>query len=179
MFERFTDRARRVVVTAQEEARMLNHNFVGTEHILLGLLGEGEGLAAKALESLGISLDAVRQQVEEITGHGEHTPPGSIPFTPGAKRTLELSLTEAVRLGHDYVGTEHILLGLLREGEGVAAQVLVKLGADVNRVREQVSLVERELGHRLVKVAVVVISMLWSVSTWRPADRPRVDGLSG
>jgi len=139
MFERFTDRARRVVVMAQEEARTLNHNFVGTEHILLGLLREGEGIAAKALESLGISLDAVRQRVEEIIGHGEHTPSGSIPFTPGAKRTLELSLTEAVQLGHEYVGTEHILLGLIREGEGVAAQVLVKQGADLDRVRQQVT----------------------------------------
>jgi ATP-dependent Clp protease ATP-binding subunit ClpC len=139
MFERFTDRARRVVVMAQEEARTLNHNFVGTEHILLGLLREGEGIAARALESLGISLDAVRQRVEEIIGHGEHRPPGAIPFTPGAKRTLELSLTEAVQLGHEYVGTEHILLGLLREGQGVAAQVLVKLGADLDRVRQQVT----------------------------------------
>ena len=138
MFERFTDRARRVVVMAQEEARTLNHNFVGTEHILLGLLREGEGLAAKALESLGIGLDAVRQQVEEIIGRGEHTPTAHIPFTPRAKKVLELSLTEAVQLGHEYVGTEHILLGLIREGEGVAAQVLVKQGADLDRVRQQV-----------------------------------------
>jgi ATP-dependent Clp protease ATP-binding subunit ClpC len=138
MFERFTDRARRVVVMAQEEARMLNHTYVGTEHILLGLLREGEGLAAKALESLGISLDTVRQQVEEIIGHGEHTPPGHIPFTPRAKKVLELSLAESVQLGHEYVGTEHILLGLISEGDGVAAQVLVKRGADLDRVRQQV-----------------------------------------
>ncbi len=138
MFERFTDRARRVVVLAQEEARMLNHNYIGTEHILLGLIHEGEGVAAKALESLGISLEAVRQQVEEIIGHGQQAPSGHIPFTPRAKKVLELSLREALQLGHNYIGTEHILLGLIREGEGVAAQVLVKLGADLNRVRQQV-----------------------------------------
>src|SRR6201991_2070081 len=138
MFERFTDRARRVVVLAQEEAKMLNHNYIGTEHILLGLIHEGEGVAAKALESLGISLDAVRQQVEEIIGQGQQAPSGHIPFTPRAKKVLELSLREALQLGHNYIGTEHILLGLIREGEGVAAQVLVKLGADLNRVRQQV-----------------------------------------
>src|SRR6266508_2433226 len=138
MFERFTDRARRVVVLAQEEARMLNHNYIGTEHILLGLIHEGEGVAAKALESLGISLEAVRQQVEEIIGQGQSTPTGHIPFTPRAKKVLELSLREALQLGHNYIGTEHILLGLIREGEGVAAQVLQKLGADLNRVRQQV-----------------------------------------
>jgi len=138
MFERFTDRARRVVVLAQEEARMLNHNYIGTEHILLGLIHEGEGVAAKALESLGISLEGVRQQVEEIIGQGQSAPSGHIPFTPRAKKVLELSLREALQLGHNYIGTEHILLGLIREGEGVAAQVLVKLGADLNRVRQQV-----------------------------------------
>ncbi len=138
MFERFTDRARRVVVLAQEEARMLNHNYIGTEHILLGLIHEGEGVAAKALESLGISLEAVRQQVEEIIGQGQEAPSGHIPFTPRAKKVLELSLRESRQLGHDYIGTEHILLGLIREGEGVAAQVLVKLGADLNRVRQRV-----------------------------------------
>ena len=132
MFERFTDRARRVVVLAQEEARLLNHNYIGTEHILLGLIHEGEGVAAKALESLGISLEAVRQQVEEIIGQGGSSPSGHIPFTPRAKKVLELSLREALQLGHNYIGTEHILLGLIREGEGVAAQVLVKLGADLN-----------------------------------------------
>ena len=138
MFERFTDRARRVVVLAQEEARMLNHNYIGTEHILLGLIHEGEGVAAKALESLGISLEGVRQQVEEIIGQGQQAPSGHIPFTPRAKKVLELSLREALQLGHNYIGTEHILLGLIREGEGVAAQVLIKLGADLNRVRQQV-----------------------------------------
>ncbi|KAA0235216.1 MAG: ATP-dependent Clp protease ATP-binding subunit ClpC1 [Acidimicrobiales bacterium] len=138
MFERFTDRARRVVVLAQEEARLLNHNYIGTEHILLGLIHEGEGVAAKALESLGISLEAVRSQVEEIIGQGGSSPSGHIPFTPRAKKVLELSLREALQLGHNYIGTEHILLGLIREGEGVAAQVLVKLGADLSRVRQQV-----------------------------------------
>src|SRR5438034_2675350 len=138
MFERFTDRARRVVVLAQEEARMLNDNSIVTEHILLGLIHEGEGVAAKALESLGISLEGVRQQVEEIIGQGQQAPSGHIPFTPRAKKVLELSLREALQLGHNYIGTEHILLGLIREGEGVAAQVLVKLGADLNKVRQQV-----------------------------------------
>ncbi|MCC5954330.1 MAG: ATP-dependent Clp protease ATP-binding subunit [Acidimicrobiia bacterium] len=138
MFERFTDRARRVVVLAQEEARLLNHNYIGTEHILLGLIHEGEGVAAKALESLGISLEAVRSAVEEIIGQGGSSPSGHIPFTPRAKKVLELSLREALQLGHNYIGTEHILLGLIREGEGVAAQVLVKLGADLSRVRQQV-----------------------------------------
>jgi ATP-dependent Clp protease ATP-binding subunit ClpC len=138
MFERFTDRARRVVVLAQEEARMLNHNYIGTEHILLGLIHEGEGVAAKALESMNISLDAVREQVQEIIGQGQAAPTGHIPFTPRAKKVLELSLREALQLGHNYIGTEHILLGLIREGEGVAAQVLQKLGADLNRVRQTV-----------------------------------------
>jgi ATP-dependent Clp protease ATP-binding subunit ClpC len=138
MFERFTDRARRVVVLAQEEARMLNHNYIGTEHILLGLIHEGEGVAAKALESMTISLQGVRDQVQEIIGRGQTAPAGHIPFTPRAKKVLELSLREALQLGHNYIGTEHILLGLIREGEGVAAQVLQKLGADLNRVRQQV-----------------------------------------
>jgi ATP-dependent Clp protease ATP-binding subunit ClpC len=150
MFERFTDRARRVVVLAQEEARMLNHNYIGTEHILLGLIHEGEGVAAKALESLGISLEAVRQQVEEIIGQGQQAPSGHIPFTPRAKKVLELSLREALQLGHNYIGTEHILLGLIREGEGVAAQVLVKLGADLNRVRTQVLQLLGGRGHEEV-----------------------------
>jgi hypothetical protein len=138
VFERFTDRARRVVVLAQEEARTLNHNYIGTEHLLLGLINEGEGVAALALEQLNISLDAVRSQVEEIIGLGEAALSGHIPFTPRAKKVLEMSLREAIQLGHNYIGTEHILLGLIREGEGVAAQVLNKLGADLNRVREQV-----------------------------------------
>ena len=138
MFERFTDRARRVVPLAQAEAKRLDHNYIGTEHLLLGLIREGEGLAAKAMESLGISLDAVRQQVEEIIGRGQQAPSGHMPFTPRAKKVLELSLREALQLGHDYIGTEHILLGLIREGDGVAAQVLIRLGADLNRVRQQV-----------------------------------------
>ena len=117
---------------------MLDHNYIGTEHLLLGLIHEGEGVAAKALEAMGISLDAVRQQVEEIIGRGQQAPSGHIPFTPRAKRVLELSLRESGQLGHNYIGTEHILLGLVREGEGVAAQVLVKLGADLNRVRQMV-----------------------------------------
>ncbi|HMR50749.1 MAG TPA: Clp protease N-terminal domain-containing protein, partial [Arachnia sp.] len=138
MFERFTDRARRVIVLAQDEAKLLNHNYIGTEHILLGLIHEGEGVAAKALESLGISLEAVREQVEEIIGQGQQVPTGHIPFTPRAKKVLELSLREALQMNHQYIGTEHILLGLIREGEGVAAQVLIKLGADLNRVRSTV-----------------------------------------
>ena len=138
MFERFNDRARRVVVLAQEEARMLNHNYIGTEHILLGLVHEGEGVAAKALESLGIGREAVSQQVEGIVGQGEQAPSGLIPFTPRAQKVFELSLREAHQLGRNNIETEHILLGLIREGEGVAAQVLVRLGAELNRVRSQV-----------------------------------------
>ncbi|MGP5721612.1 ATP-dependent Clp protease ATP-binding subunit [Corynebacterium casei] len=138
MFERFTDRARRVIVLAQEEARMLNHNYIGTEHILLGLIQEGEGVAAKALESMGISLEDVRGEVEAIIGHGTQPHNGHIPFTPRAKKVLELSLHEGLQMGHKYIGTEFLLLGLIREGEGVAAQVLTKLGADLPRVRQQV-----------------------------------------
>jgi ATP-dependent Clp protease ATP-binding subunit ClpA len=162
MFERFTDQARRVVVLAQEEARRLNHNYIGTEHILLGLLSEGEGVAAKALESLGISLEVVRVQVQETIGQGQVTPTGHIPFTPRAKKVLELSLREALQLGHNYIGTEHILLGLIREGEGVAAQVLAAVGADHTRVREQVVRLltggSEEAGTRtrLVRMAVPV-----------------------
>ena len=138
MFERFSDRARRVVVQAQDEAKALNHNYIGTEHLLLGLVSEGEGVAAKALTSLGISLEAVRAQVEEIIGRGTTTPTGHIPFTPRAKKVLELSLREALQMNHSYIGTEHLLLGLIREGEGVAAQVLIRLGADLNTVRNTV-----------------------------------------
>src|SRR6266545_2472890 len=138
VFERFTDRARRVIPLAQEEARRLNHNYIGTEHLLLGLLAEGEGVAAKALEGLGISLEAVRVQVQEIIGQGQAAPTGHIPFTPRAKKVLELSLREALQLGHSYIGTEHILLGLIREGEGVAAQVLQNLGAALEAARQQV-----------------------------------------
>jgi ATP-dependent Clp protease ATP-binding subunit ClpC len=164
MFERFTDRARRVVVLAQEEARMLDHNYIGTEHILLGLIHEGEGVAARALESLGIGLDAVRQQVEEMIGRGQHASSGHIPFTPRAKKVLELSLREALQLGHDYIGTEHILLGLIREGDGVAAQVLVRLGADLNRVRQQV--IQLLHGYRETRMVRV-----------RPGTDPIVDQL--
>jgi ATP-dependent Clp protease ATP-binding subunit ClpC len=168
MFERFTDRARRVVVFAQDEARGLNHNWIGTEHLLLAVLREGHGLGAKTLESMQISLDATRQQVELIIGRGQGTVgDGHIPFTPRAKKVLELSLREARQLGHDYIGTEHILLGLIREGDGVAAQVLVKMGADLNRVRQQViqllrghqgkqpalSSIGEELGDRLASMA--------------------------
>jgi ClpA/ClpB-like protein len=138
VFERFTDRARRVVVLAQEEARLLNHNYIGTEHLLLGLLREDEGIAAQALDALGVSTERARHEVEAIIGHGDRVPSGHVPFTPRAKKVLELSLREAIQLGHNYIGTEHILLGLVREGEGVAATVLVKLGADLERVRRQV-----------------------------------------
>jgi ATP-dependent Clp protease ATP-binding subunit ClpC len=136
----FTDRARRVVVLAQHEARLLNHNYLGTEHLLLGLIGEGEGegVAVKALESLGISLEAVRAQVQEIIGQGQSAPTSHIPFTPRAKKVLELSFREALQLNHTYIGTEHLLLGLIGEGEGVAAQVLMQLGADLSRVRQRV-----------------------------------------
>jgi Clp amino terminal domain, pathogenicity island component len=139
MFELFTDRARRVVVLAQEEARMLAHDYIGTEHILLGLVHEGDGAAAKVLEGLGIELEAVRREVEEIIGRGKRAPSGHIAFTPRAKKILELSLRESKQLGHGYIGTEHILLGLVREGDGVAAQVLTKMGADLDRVRQQVA----------------------------------------
>jgi ATP-dependent Clp protease ATP-binding subunit ClpA len=145
VFERFTERARRVIVLAQEEARLLNHDYVGTEHLLLGLAHEGQGVAAKALEVLGIRLEALCSQVEAIIGRGQHAPSGHIPFTPRAKKVLELSLREALELGHDYIGTEHLLLGLIREGEGVAAQVLVRLGADLSRARGQV--IELLSGH--------------------------------
>jgi hypothetical protein len=138
VFERFTDRARRVLVLAQEEARLLNHSFIGTEHILLGLIHEGDGLAAKALESLGISLQAVREKVEDAIGPARSPLIDSPPFTPRAKKVLELALREALQLGHNYIGTEHLLLGLVREGEGVAAQVLQSLGASLDRVREKV-----------------------------------------
>ena len=138
MFERFTDRARHVVVLAQVEARMLDHNYIGTEHLLLGMIHEEEGVAAQALSRLEVSLENVRSRVEEIIGRGEETPGGHIPFTPRAKKVLELALREALGLGHDYIGTEHLLLGLIREGEGVAAQVLREFGADAQSVREVV-----------------------------------------
>src|ERR1700729_4149474 len=140
MFERFTSRARRVVVLAQEEARLLNHNYIGTEHLLLGILAIGEGTAVRALDEMGITLDIVRQQVEQIVGAGqqEKRPSGHIPFTPRAKKVLELSLREALQLGHNYIGTEHLLLGLIREGHGVAAQILTRLGGDLSVVRMHV-----------------------------------------
>jgi ATP-dependent Clp protease ATP-binding subunit ClpA len=138
MFERFTDRARRVVVLAQEEARTLDHNYVGPEHLLLGLVREGEGVAAKALTELGVDLSAVRQQIEELIGRGQESPSGRIPFTPRTKKVLELSLREALQLGHNYIGTEHILLAILREGENVGAQVLVRMGTNLNQVRLEV-----------------------------------------
>jgi len=140
MFERFTDRARRVIVLAQEEARQLNHNYVGTEHILLGLIREGDGVAAKALAAMRISQDEARREVEAIIGRGTEQPSGHIPFTPRTQKVLQFSSREAERLGHSYVGTEHILLGLIREGHGVAVQVLVRRGIDIDldRVRQQV-----------------------------------------
>jgi ATP-dependent Clp protease ATP-binding subunit ClpA len=138
MFERFTERARRVVVHAQEEARELSHSYIGTEHLLLGLMREQESAGARALQELEISQDAVREQVVQIVGRGKQAPSGHIPFTPRAKKVLELSLREALQLGHDYIGTEHILLGLIREGEGVAAQVLTNLGGELSRVRAKV-----------------------------------------
>ncbi len=148
MFERFTDRARRVVVLAQDEARLLRHNYIGTEHILLGLVQEGEGVAAKVLDRLGISLDAVRSKVEDFIGEGgPGAPEGHIPFTPRSKKVLELSLREALQLGHNYIGTEHILLGLIREGKGVGAEVLVSLGAELSAVRQEV--VQQLSGYRV------------------------------
>jgi len=146
VFERFTDRARKIVVFAQEEARLLKHDYIGTEHLLLGLIREGEGVAAKTLESMGISLEAIRTGVVGTVGEGDGAPSGHIPFTARAKKVLELSLREALQLGHDYIGTEHILLGLIREGEGVAAQVLGKLGADLDRVRASVNLLLSGMG---------------------------------
>ena len=181
MFERFTDRARRVVVLAQEEARMRNHSFIGTEHILLALIDEGDGTGVKALESLGISLDAVRQQVEEVIGQGQHAPSGHIPFTPRAKKVLEFSLRESRQFGHDYIATEHILLGLVREGGGVAAQVLVKLGADLNLVRHEVTQLLAAAGRPLPDLAERVEQLTDEVERLRallrqhgidPQDKP-------
>jgi ATP-dependent Clp protease ATP-binding subunit ClpC len=156
MFERFTDRARRVVVFAQDEARGLNHNWIGTEHLLLAVIREGQGVGAKALESMQISLDAARQQVESIIGRGqEPVGDGHIAFTPRAKKVLELSLREALQLGHNYIGTEHILLGLIREGDGVAALVLVNLGSDLNRARQQV--IQLLHGHQGRRTSIATI----------------------
>jgi len=173
VFERFTDRARRVVVLAQEESRMLSHNFIGTEHILLGLIHEGQGVAALTLESLGISLEAVRRQVEQIIGQGQATPTGHIPFTPRAKKVLELSLRESLQLGANYIGTEHILLGLIREGEGVAAQVLQTLGADLSRVRQAVI---QQLSGYPVAASEEIPTTGWTPASgtkrWTPASGP-------
>jgi ATP-dependent Clp protease ATP-binding subunit ClpA len=178
MFERFTERARRVVVLAQDEARMLNHDWIGTEHLLLGLIGEGGGVAARALESLGISLDAVRRQVEEVIDQGEQAPPEHMPFTPRAKKVLELAFREARALGHNYIGTEHLLLGLIREGDGVAAQVLVRLGADLNRAREQViQLLQEGQGDDDVLARVGLLDRrLAAIERW-VGMRPELDDL--
>ena len=157
MFERFTERARKVVVLAQEEARHFNHNYIGTEHLLLGLLREDEGVAARALSSLNVTLDEVREQVESIVGYGEEGTGGQAPFTPRSKKVLELALREALQLGHNYIGTEHILLGLVRESEGVAARVLSNLGVDPDKVRREVVRMlgggRSQLGDRLFVVA--------------------------
>jgi len=167
MFERFTDRARRVVVLAQEEARLLGHNYIGTEHILLGLIHEKEGVAAKVLERLGISLEAVQAKVEAVIGEcGAGAPSGHIPFTPRAKKVLELSLRESLQLGHNYIDTEHILLGLIREGEGVAAQVLVDMGADLSAVRQEV--MEQLSGYRGVPLG----TRMRSGAGQRPRETP-------
>ncbi|HYF47155.1 MAG TPA: Clp protease N-terminal domain-containing protein [Acidimicrobiales bacterium] len=138
MFERFTDRARRVVVLAQEEARLLEHSYIGTEHVLLGLLHDGDGVAAAVLNSLGVDRGRARAGVEELVGRGSAVPSGHIPFTPRAKKVLELSLREALQLGHNYIGTEHLLLGLLREGEGAGARVLESFGLDLAVTRDAV-----------------------------------------
>jgi ATP-dependent Clp protease ATP-binding subunit ClpC len=139
MFERFTERSRRVVVLAQEESRLLGHNYIGTEHLLLGLLAEQEGVAARALESLNVTLNAAREQVEEIIGPGQQHPHGHIPFTPRAKKILELSLREALTTGSEVIDTQHLLLGLIDEGDGVGAQILQRLGATTQAVREAVT----------------------------------------
>jgi ATP-dependent Clp protease ATP-binding subunit ClpA len=170
LFERFTDPAKRAIALAQEEARMLNHNYIGTEHILLGLVHEGDGAAAKVLESLNISLEAVRRQVEEIIGQGQAAPTGALPFTPRAKKVLELSFREALQLGHNYIGTEHILLGLIREGEGVGAQVLQKLGADLDRVRNRVV---RIIVHRVLEPGrEVPTEARMPTERWMPPSGP-------
>jgi ATP-dependent Clp protease ATP-binding subunit ClpC len=149
MFERFTDRARRVVVEAQREARGLGHDYIGTEHLLLGLIGEGGGVGAKALESLGVSAEALRAAVAEIVEPGEQSPSAHIPFTPRAKQVLRLSLAEAARFGHTYIGTEHLLLALIQERNGVAGQVLAAAGADLERVRAEVARLLAEYQRRM------------------------------
>jgi ATP-dependent Clp protease ATP-binding subunit ClpC len=138
VFERFTERARQVVVLAQDEASRLQHNYIGTEHLLLGLLREEEGVAARVLGGLGITADEVRGEVERVVGQGDEVPTGQIPFTPRAKHALERSFREALALGHKYIGTEHVLLGLAREENGVAARILAELGASAEKVRDEV-----------------------------------------
>lgn len=169
MFERFTDRARRVVVLAQEEARLLQHNYIGTEHLLLGLLTEQQGIAGQTLTALDIDSEKARQQIEEMIGKGPQPPTGHIPFTPRAKKVMELALREALQLGHNYIGTEHILLGLIREGEGVAAQILVQLGAGLNQVRIKVlQILQGELDARVKRVE----------QDTKPAPRPEDEQLA-
>ncbi len=168
MFERFTARARRAVVNAQQEARELNHNYIGTEHLLLGLMREPESVAARALQELKIAQDTVREQVIQIVGRGQQPPSGHVPFTPRAKKVLELSLREALQLSHNYIGTEHILLGLIREGEGVAAQVLVKLGGNLGVVREKV-----------IEVIPAAAENVEFTERLRPAGATSLEGILG
>ncbi len=175
MFERFTDRARRVVVLAQEEARELNHNYIGTEHLLLGIVRDGEGVGAMALQALGVSLGDVRRQVIEIVGVGSQTPSGHVPFTPRGKKVLELALREALQMGHDYIGTEHIVLGLVREEEGVAAQVLVQQGLTLEAVREQVLRQLSEISGEQVEAAAQEPHPMppgFGAGGWVPGRRP-------
>ena len=168
MFERFTARARRAVVNAQQEARELNHNYIGTEHLLLGLMREPESVAARALQELKISQDTVRERVIQIVGRGQQPPSGHVPFTPRAKKVLELSLREALQLSHNYIGTEHILLGLIREGEGVAAQVLVKLGGNLAVVREKV-----------IEIVPAAAENVEFTERLRPAEAASLEGILG
>ena len=177
MFERFTDRARRVVVLAQEEARLLDHNYIGTEHILLGLIHEGQGVAARTLGALGISLHATRQAVEEIIGRGAQAPSGHIPFTPRSKKVLELSLREALSLGSDYIGTEHILLALLREGDGVGAQILVGAGVSLSQVRPQIIELLHGQGEQDAPAAAASASHFASARLTVSAPPPTTDEL--
>jgi ATP-dependent Clp protease ATP-binding subunit ClpC len=156
VFERFTERSRQVVVLAQDEARRLRHNYIGTEHILLGLLRDQEGLAARVLDSFQVTVEEVRAQVARIVGEGEEVTIGQIPFTPRTKRVLELSLREAMSLGHNYIGTEHILLGIVRENEGVAARILLDFGADAEKVRNEVIRMLSGPGRRSMETAGAV-----------------------
>jgi ATP-dependent Clp protease ATP-binding subunit ClpC len=173
MFERFTERARQVVVLAQDEARALKHNYIGTEHILLGLLRVEEGLAARVLESLDITVEEVRVQVARIVGQGDEPTIGQIPFTPRAKKVLELSLREAMALGHDYIGTEHILLGLARENSGVASRVLLDLGADAYKIRnETISLLSGAQGLEQIAETAVTQQTTPVQQTLAPWSRP-------